>query len=431
MTEETELRWRGRSAFLLGFTAILLLALLLIGWGTQAKISGAVIGSGVIEVESNRQVVQHPDGGLVSQIHVRNGDTVLAGDALVTLESDDLISELAILATELCEVSASSIRLKAERDGKDSFNTSLIPVELMCNPDIIAGQLNLFQAQKTSFNKEIALIDEQIKHVQEQIKGVEAQITAVAFQLHSYSEEISSNLKLHEKGLVIHSELLMQQRSEAQLRGQLGQLTALKGQHNSTIASHKLSQTRLTNERRQNALAELRSVEVTRHELIEKVRILKRKLERMELTAPMSGIVFGSTIFTLDSVISREEPLMYIVPQNQPLIAAIKISAQDIDQVYVNQDAILRFSALDQKFTPEVNGEVITVSADAVVNEATGELQYEIQISLSAEELNKLGKQFLVAGMPVDAFIRTTDRTPLSYLAKPLMDYFYRAFRES
>lgn len=172
-------------------------------------------------------------------------------------------------------------------------------------------------------------------------------------------------------------------------------------------------------------------VEVRRWELNEKINILRRKLERMEITAPTSGIVFGSEVFTLNAVIPPANPVMYIIPQDQALIVSAKIAAKDIDQVSAGQTAALRFSALDQKFTPEITGTVITVSADAVLDEKTGISYYEAEVAPIKEELAKLGDQALIPGMPVETYIRTAERSPLNYLTKPFTDYFYRAFREN
>lgn len=429
MEEELQSRWTGRFAFLIGFLAVTLLILLLGVWGTRAKISGAVVASGLIQVESNRQVVQHPDGGLVGKIHARNGDFVDAGQVLLSLKSDDVVSELAILNTQLLEATARSMRLIAERDG--NTNVAIPHSNELVNDEIISGQRNLFQARRASFEKELEQISEQIIQTQEQISGVNAQIEAVEIQLGLLAQEISSNTELEQKGLLVKSALLDQLRAQAGLKGEMGSLISLRGQHASAIASHELSKIRLDSTRREKAIVELRDVEVRRSELIEKINILRRKLVRMEITAPTSGIVFGSEIFTLNAVIPPANPIMYIIPQDQALIVSAKIAAKDIDQISAGQTATLRFTALDQKFTPEITGHVITVSADAVLDENTGISYYEAEVAPIEEELAKLGDQALIPGMPVETYIRTAERSPLNYLTKPLTDYFYRAFREN
>lgn len=429
MDEQLQFRWTGRLAFLIGFLAVTLLILLLGVWGTRAKISGAVVASGLIQVESNRQVVQHPDGGLVGNIHARNGDFVDAGQVLLSLKSDDVVSELAILNTQFLEATARRMRLIAERDG--NTNIAIPHSNKSVNDESITGQVNLFHARRVSFEKELEQINEQIIQTQEQIRGVDAQIEAVEIQLDLLAQDISSNTELEQKGLLVKSTLLDQLRAEANLKGEMGSLISLRGQHRSAIASHELSKIRLDNTRREKAIVELRDVEVRRWELNEKINILRRKLERMEITAPTSGIVFGSEVFTLNAVIPPANPVMYIIPQDQALIVSAKIAAKDIDQVSAGQTAALRFSALDQKFTPEITGTVITVSADAVLDEKTGISYYEAEVAPIKEELAKLGDQALIPGMPVETYIRTAERSPLNYLTKPFTDYFYRAFREN
>ena len=171
-------------------------------------------------------------------------------------------------------------------------------------------------------------------------------------------------------------------------------------------------------------------MEADRAELLEKQGIALRKLSRMEITAPVAGIVYGSQVFALQSVVQKAKDIMYIVPQDQALVVSARVPAPDVDQIVAGQEVSLRFTALDQRFTPEIFGVLNTVSADSFLDETTGKAYYEAEISPLETELVKLGEQSLVPGMPVDAYIRTAERSPLSYLTKPLADYFYRAFRE-
>lgn len=430
MSDRYNLRWGGRFAFMTGFAALALLVGLLGVWGTQTRIAGAVIAPGLIKVESNRQVIQHPDGGIVGAIHARNGDYVDVGQVLLRLDDTDVRAELAIIEQQLVEVTARIARLRAERDGATSFEVDLSGLEHVPSDDVVSGQQLLFEARRTSFENELAQTEEQIVQTREQVTGVDAQIEAIDVQIALLSEEIDAQEQLDERGLVIRSKLLEQQRNLARLQGEHGRLVSLRGQHSSAIAGLELAKIRLQTTAREKAIAELYDLEADRAELSEKQGIALRKLARMEITAPVAGIVYGSQVFTLQSVVQKGKDIMYIVPQDQALVVSARVPAQDVDQIVSGQEVSLRFTALDQRFTPEIFGVLNTVSADSFLDETTGKAYYEAEISPLETELVKLGEQSLVPGMPVDAYIRTAERSPLSYLTKPLADYFYRAFRE-
>jgi len=166
-------------------------------------------------------------------------------------------------------------------------------------------------------------------------------------------------------------------------------------------------------------------------ELAERRRALTRQLDRMEMRAPVGGIVYGLRVFGPRSVVQAAEPVLYLVPQDRPLVISTRVATTNIDEVYVGQDVILRFPVFDARTTPELVGRVAQVSADAFTDETTGISFYEVEIVLSDGEIDRLEDETLLPGMPVEAYIRTADRTPLAYLLRPLTDYFNRAFRES
>lgn len=423
-------RWTGKFAFVTGFLALGTLVLLLGVWGTQARIAGAVIAPGLVKVESNRQVIQHVDGGVIGAINVRNGDHVEIGQVLLRLDDTDVRSELAIIEQQLVETNSRIARLRAERDGATTFVVDLAGLEHVRSDDAVTGQRSLFEARREFFQNELAQTDEQIVQTREQVSGVDAQIEAIDIQINLRSEEIATQEQLNEKGLTVYSKLLEQQRDLARLQGERGRLVAQLGQHLSAIAGFELAKTRLKTAAQEKAIAELSDLEARRAELLEKQGISIRKLSRMEITAPVAGIVYGSQVFALQSVVQKGKDIMYIVPQDQALVISARVPAADVDQISAGQKVSLRFTALDQRFTPEVFGVLSTVSADSFLDEKTGKAYYEIEVSPLDGELAKLGEQFLVPGMPVEAHVRTAERSPLSYLTKPLADYFYRAFRE-
>ena len=434
MTDQTRPAWSATLPLTIGFVA---LALLIGGvgvWSLRTQIAGAVIAQGTIVVESNRQVVQHPEGGIVGEILARDGDHVKAGQLLVRLDDRLLRSELAVTDAQLLELRARRARLEAERDGREdvTFPVSLIDVAASRADalDQVNGQRALFFARRETLEGESNQIKERIAQTGNQIDGVQAQLTALQTQQTLINEELRDQESLLERGLVQQQRVSSLRREAARLAGEIGKLTADIAQHRGQIAALKIDRMRLASSRREEAIVTLRDIQYREIELSENRLNLLERLARTEILAPVDGIVYGSTVLALKSVLRAADPLMYIIPQDQPLVVSARIDAIHIDQVHIGQPATLRFTAFDQRQTPEVFGIVADVSADVFTDEATGLSYYRAEVLPNADELIKLKRQHLLPGMPVEAYLRTDDRTPLSYLTKPMTDYFARAMRE-
>lgn len=436
MTEEsTGRRWSSARQMTIGFIALFCLVVGLGGWSAMANIAGAIVASGMIEVEANRQVVQHPEGGVVGEILADDGDNVEAGDVLIRFDNTLLRSELSIIEGQLFELMARRGRLEAERDGFEgiAFPEEIETMAPETNIDIQnlkAGQLRLFAARRTSLSKEAEQLEERKIQIERQIEGSEAQLEALKRQNELLAEELADQTDLLNKGLAQASRVLALQREEARLRGQVGELTAAVAESRGRIAETEIEILKLTSSLREEAITTLRDLEYNEIELKQRRLSTLETLSRMEVRAPASGIVYGTTIYALRSVVRPAEPLMYIVPKDSPFVITSRIEPIHIDQVHQGQDAKLVFSTFNSRTTPELEGVVTKVSADVFTDEVTGQVYYSAEILPKEGELSKLNGLELLPGMPVESFIRTTDRTPLAYLTKPLMDYFNRAFRE-
>lgn len=426
-------RWKGRFPITLGFLGLALLIGTLGYWGATAKIAGAVIATGKIQVESNRQIVQHQQGGVVGAILVTDGDHVAAGDVLVQLDDTFIKSELMIVEAQLFELMARGARLAAERD---DINSLELPTDLAAratdNPSITAifeGQVRLFNARRASVASELEQLIEQSGQLENQVIGAKAELTALNTQLNLIAEERSDAQTLFGKGLMQASRVLALRREEANMQGAIGQLTSniagLRGQ----IAGIEIQKLRVASNRREQAISDLRDLKAQQSELSERCVTLKERLSRMQVRSPAAGTVFGSTVFALKSVLQPGAPLMFIVPQDQPLIVSARVSSIHIDKIHVGQAASLRFASFDQRRTPEITGIVSQVSADVLSDDVTGESYYQVELVPNADDLEKLDGQTLVPGMPVEAFVKTSERSPIAYLTKPLTDYFSRAMR--
>ncbi|MHA3979547.1 HlyD family type I secretion periplasmic adaptor subunit [Halovulum sp. GXIMD14794] len=427
--------WSPARPLRLGFLALLVLVVGLGGWSAFARIQGAVISSGMVQVEGNRQPVQHTEGGLVGEILVRDGDRVEAGDVVLRFDDKLMRSELAVVEGQLFELLARKSRLIAERDAAERITFSEELMEAAAdNPsldELMAGQRQLFRARLETIDKQTSQLRERMIQTENQIEGIEAQITALATQRDLIAEELEDQQSLLDRGLTQQSRVLALRREEAELEGQLGELEARVAQSKGQISETELEILRLEADMREEAITRLRDLEYNEIELRESRRSTLEQLSRLEVRAPSTGLVYDRQVNTTGAVVRAADVLMYIVPQEQPLVITSRIQTIHRDQVNVGQAATLRFPAFDQRTTPVLNGVVTKVSADAFTDENTGMAYYTAEVLPLEGELQKIEGREIVPGMPVEAYIQTGERTPLNYLMKPLTDYLNRAFRET
>lgn len=427
--------WSMRAPVTFGMLA---LAVLLLGfglWGTMTTLAGAIVASGRIEVEQNRQVVQHPDGGVVAAITVTEGQSVEAGAVLISLDGSLLMSERAIVLGQLNELRARRARLEAERDdtADPAFPEDLIAAAAT-DPDLkglLDGQRRLFAARADSGAKVVEQLGRRIDQTKSQIAGIDAQSAALTTQLGLIKDELASQQSLLDRGLAQASTVLALQREEARLMGLVGELTASRAQSEARITETEIEISRVSSTRLEEAVQELREIGPSILELTERLAAVDERITRLDIRAPVSGIVLGLAVTTPRAVIRPADPVLYIVPQDRPLVIAAQVPPIHIDQIHVGQEVELVFSAFSSRTTPQLKGFVSQVSADAFTDQATQASYYRAEIVLADGEIARLEGQVLLPGMPVDAFIQTEARSPLAYLIKPFTDYFTRAFRES
>lgn len=424
-----------RGPVALGLVALLVLVGGFGLWSVTTEIAGAVVASGQVEVEENRQVVQHPDGGVVAEIRVKNGDLVAPGDVLVRLDGTLLRSELGIVESQFYEILARRGRLEAERDGAAHIT---FPAELAAagaeRPGIAAlmsGQERLFAARAETEAKEIEQLARRRAQIADQITGIDAQRRSVEDQKRLIAAELADLRSLLDRGLTQAGRVLALEREQARLEGIAGELDASRAEAEGRITEIDIEILKRGAARREEANSQLRDLGYRELELAERRRSLKERIDRLDLRAPVGGVVHAMTVTTPRSVIRAADPVLYIVPQDRPLVIASRISPIHIDEVRIGQEVALRFAAFDSRTTPELLGQVSRVSPDALVDEARQTSYYRAEIVLGPDELAKLGGRTIIPGMPVEVFIRTGERTPLAYLVKPLAEYFNRAFRES
>jgi HlyD family secretion protein len=414
-----------------GTVISVLLVLTIFGWIAVAQLSGAVIASGIVVVDNNSKKVQAPLGGVVGAILVKNGDRVEAGDLLIKLDDTQMKASLGIIRSQLAETLGRKARLTAERDAAERIR---FPAELIkMGPDtagVMEGEQRLFEARLIAMRGQKAQLGERIKQNEEEIKGLEVQRKAKAREAALIAEEVSRTNGLLRQNLMPVTRVIALQREEARIGGEIGAFTAQIAKLGGQIAEGRLQISSLDLNRHSEAQKELRDAEARIAELQERMIAAEDQLRRIDLRAPIGGIVHELSVHTVGGVVGLGEQLMLIVPEDAALSIEVHVPALEIDQVRVGQPTRLRFPAFNQRTTPEIRGSVTKLSPDISREPQTARPYYTAQIMPEADASAILGGQRLIPGMPAEAFIETAPRTALSYLTKPLLDQFQRAFRE-
>ena len=405
------------------------------GWAGTAKLAGAVIASGVVVVDSEVKKVQHPTGGIVGELRVRNDQRVNAGDVVVRLDETQTKANLAVFTKSLDELYARQARLEAEKNGADSIQ---FPDDLLARKandpqvaHILEGERKLFSLRSEARNGQKAQLRERTAQLKEQVRGLTEQIDAKGQEIALIEEELKGVLELWKKQLVSLTRVTALKRDAARIGGERGQLIASKAEAAGKIAEVELQIIQVDQDMRSKVAEELSDVRAKISELSERKIAAEDQLKHIDIRAPQTGRVHELAVHTVGGVITPGETIMLIVPDNDALSVQAKVSPNDIDELRPDQPALLRFSAFNLRTTPELNGTISWIAADQTEDKRTGTAYYTVRIAVPDAEVARLHGLKIIPGMPVEAFIQTESRTMLSYLLKPLMDQVTRTFRES
>jgi HlyD family secretion protein len=433
MSGRTQTEGSIRRHLLLTSAAVLILVGGIGVMGATTELSGAVVAVGLLVVESNVKKVQHPTGGIVEELVVNEGSHVEAGSLLIRLDKTTAQANLAAITKALWELSARGARLNAEREGNESIAFTPDLLQAGGDPEIgriISGERRLFELRREALNGQKAQLRERISQLKNQVAGLAEQIAAKNTESELIHKELAGVRQLWERSLISITRLTALEREAARLQGERGSLLAATAQNKEKISETELQVIQLDQNLRSEVAKELSEIRAKSSDLSERKVMALDQLERIEIRAPQKGIVHQLSVFAKGAVIAAGEQIMLIVPEADALVAEVRVPPQNIDQVRLNQPATLRFPTFNQRATPELNGFVKRVAADVMENQRTGNSYYLIRIAIAPEEIARLQGLTLVPGMPVDAFLRTEERTMLSYLLKPLGDQVRRAFRE-
>src|SRR5215813_7861426 len=372
---------------LLGLTLIILMVVSVGGWAATTPIGGAVIASGFVVVESNIKKVQHPTGGIVADIAVKNGYVVNAGDVLIALDDTQARANLGIVTSQLVQLRGRKARLEAERDQSEEVRFPAGFVESGEDASsIMEGEKRLFEVRQSVKNGQIAQFNERIGQFNQEIKGLTAQRDAKAEEVDLMADELERLEVMRKKDLVPATRTLQAQRDLTRLRGEWGANVAQIARSQGQIAETELQIIGVTQTMQTDASKELRELEARIAELLERKVAAEDQLKRIFLRAPQAGFVHDLTVHTVGGVIGPAENVMTIVPNHDTLAVEAKIGTSDIDQVAVGQSAVLRFLALNQRTTPEIRGTVTRIGA-ALSKVPQGNVVYfSLRIAVSDHE---------------------------------------------
>lgn len=410
-------------------------------WAASIDIAGAVLAPGNVVVDSNVKKVQHATGGIVGAIYVREGEQVKTGDLLIRLDETVARASLQVIQKQLDEIAVRQARLKAEQEDQSAIEFPEVILSRRNEPalaEIIASEVTLFESRRAAREGLKLQLRERVSQLREEIKGLTAQQSARRREL-SYAEaELDGLEELDGKSLVSTPRITAARRNVAQLEGDIAQVVSATAQAKGKIAEIELQVLQLDQQLKTEVGRELRDQQGREAELSERRIVADDQLKRIDIRAPQSGTVLQLTVHTVGGVITPSEVIMLIVPAADRLVIDAKVAPQDIDQIQLGQRARIRFTAFNQRTTPDVSAEVTRISADLVMGHASGDARpgaegpsyYSVRLALDEVGLRELGGLHLIPGMPAEIHIATSERTALSYFTKPLTDQFERAFRE-
>jgi HlyD family secretion protein len=402
-------------------------------WSATASMSGAVVAPGLFVVESNLKRVQHPQGGVAAEVLVREGQSVREGELLVRLDDTIARTSLQILSRQIDEVMARNARLEAERDGRPalSFHASLLArpedAELRA---ILSGELRLFDARANARNGQRAQLDSRIAQLAHEIDGLNQQLTARGREREMILRELEGVRSLFRRNLVQINRLSQLEREASAIDGNIGQTTAQIALANGRIAEMRLQLLQIAEDLRVEVVRDLREGQSRLAELQERKVAAEDLFNRIEIRAPAAGRVHQLSVHGRGAVISPAEALMQIVPSEDDLTLEARVAPNDYDQLHLGQQVVVRLHAFNQRTTPELFGAISRLAADITRDQTTGERHYVVRVAIPASERQRLAPLQFSPGMAADTFIKTGERSPISFLLKPVTDQFARALRE-
>ena len=417
---------------IVGLLVLVLFVVVVLVWGSLAPLSGAAIATGNLQVEGRRQSVQHPYGGVVKRIFVKEGDSVMKGQVVLLLSDTEPRAKLDVLQVEDSAVKATEARLIAERDGAATPTFDAVLREHLgshASRQAVASEAALMTARLRQFESEAGTLRQRIGQLEEQIRGTSARLEGAERQAASVGEELGGVRQLAASGFAPKTRVMALERNAAQLEADRGQAAADIARARQAIGEAETELAKLERARMTDIANELRSVQGRIAELGPKIDAAKDVLERTQVTAPAAGAIVGLSVFTEGGVIQPGARLLDVVPKDNPLFVDARLQLSDVNEVNSGRSADVRLTSIPRSERPTIRGEVMNVSADRLTDERSGQGYYSVQVRLDPQDVKKV-RFDLQAGMPAEVVMATRARTLVDYLLSPLLDEMTRAFRE-
>jgi epimerase transport system membrane fusion protein len=400
-------------------------------WAATAPIDGAAIAPGLVTVKSYSKIVQHLEGGIIKDIFVEDGASVDANDPILEIDNTQPLAALEIENQRLFSLRALDIRLKTERDGIERlvYPQSLISEGSRENEEMEA-QIEIFEARRSANRGSIELLEQRMEQLQSQITGYLGLQASKETLTVSYNEELTDIRELLSQGFSDKNRLRELERNIAVLEGEVAELTSTIASTEVAIGEARLQILQQEKEFHNAVVSELREVQTSINDGVERAIVLEDVVSRTIVRAPDAGIVNGLQVHTIAGVITPGMRILDIVPQEDDLIIEAQVSPIDIDRVAVGQEATILFSSFGMGTAPSVYGKVTSVSADSIIDQFSGVPSYLARVEVSQESIDALADLSLMPGMPADVFIATGSRTLMQYIFKPLSNSVAKSLRE-
>ncbi len=431
---QTELSFQSLNTYLrVSYFSLFLLVIVFGGWTFFAKIQGAVIATGKVAVEGKPKLVQHLDGGIVSDITVREGDVVTKGQTVLSLDATILNANLEAAQTNYFENQALINRLEAEKTGQDRIMWSDALSRKRGNRRValaMSGQEQLFHARRGALMGEIGQLRQRIEQLRDEDKGLVSEISFTQSELALVEQEFAKLTDLLRQNLISRNRVTQLERDRTRLRNAVAKLDSRREGLSNGIKEAQIKIDQVQRLRNEQVLTDLRVAQTQADSFSEALKTVSSKNKLVKVQAPVSGVVHEMTVSTVGGVIAPGQEIMKIIPERESLVISAQVMPEDLDQVTLGQNTNVIFSSLKQSSAPELDGTVSYISADNLVDPITGFPYFLVEVEIAESQLPKLNGQSLVPGMPADIFIQTDNITVLDYLLGPLKDTLNKTMRD-
>jgi HlyD family secretion protein/epimerase transport system membrane fusion protein len=412
--------------------AILIVTVFVIfGWTAFAPLNKGVTASGAVSTQSARQIVANIDGGIVKAINIKSGDRVQAGQVLLKLDDTFADTQYQLVRQQYLDHLGEKAMLEAEITG----SPIRWPAEFTTNPQdrsiqqVMAVQSKVLLERRALRGAQKSVLAQQTARLNERIGGIKSQVTSLDSQGSLIGEELTDIEALYNQGYATKSRMLALQRSRADLQGRTGSSSAEIGQVQQAIGENRMQALQIDAQSRQESVARLATVQGELIQLIDKLANQKAVLARTTLVSPVNGVILSLNVNTVGGVVRPGEPIVEVVPTDDIIVVA-KVRTQDVESLRIGQGARVKLPGLNAQTTPQLDGSVRYISADALTPTEPGPRYYELRVGIPQEQLKRLGKIKLSPGMPAEVLVDGGSRTALQYMLEPLTAAFARSFRD-